>query len=59
MNLGAENSKHLGKRSGVYCGVSYFWDCCDCEDPKDKGCTKGRHISYDDSTFNNILVNRL
>ena len=29
--IGAENSKHLGKRSGSKenIGISFFWDCCD------------------------------
>ncbi|CAM9668038.1 unnamed protein product [Chrysoparadoxa australica] len=47
--MGAENSKHMGLRSGGKnaMGVSYFWDCCDGTDPNSPGCMKGFHQSYD------------
>jgi len=46
--LGAENSKHVGGRSGVVTGLSLFWDCCDSEDVHGVGCASGLHLSYDD-----------
>ena len=47
--LGAENSKHMGTRSGgTHVGLSLFWDCCDEECESGPGCCFGRHKSYDD-----------
>lgn len=47
--MGAENSKHMGTRSGgSNTGLSLFWDCCDEESETGPGCFTGRHISYDD-----------
>ena len=47
--LGAENSKHMGTRSGgKHVGLSLFWDCCDEECESGPGCCLGPHKSYDD-----------
>lgn len=47
--MGAENSKHLGTRSGgKNVGLSLFWDCCDQEKYDGLGCQFGKHLSYDD-----------
>lgn len=47
--LGAENSKHMGTRSGGrHIGLSLFWDCCDEECESGPGCCFGPHKSYDD-----------
>jgi hypothetical protein len=47
--MGAENSKHMGTRSGGRdSGLSLFWDCCDEETPNGPGCRLARHKSYDD-----------
>lgn len=47
--MGAENSKHMGTRSGGdNVGLSLFWDCCESEDIKGEGCARGFHKSYSD-----------
>ena len=47
--LGAENSKHMGTRSGgTHVGLSLFWDCCEEECESGPGCCFGPHKSYDD-----------
>ena len=47
--MGAENSKHMGTRSGgSNVGLSLFWDCCDEESETGPGCCCGPHKSYDD-----------
>lgn len=60
---GAENSKHMGTKSGgKFTGLSTFWDCCDLETYEGKGCMFGKHISYDGqeraSEMTSILINR-
>ena len=48
--MGAENSKHMGTRSGGKDkGLSLFWDCCDQIDFNGIGCQLGYHTSYDES----------
>eukprot|EP01038_Epipyxis_sp_PR26KG_P006265 gene6265-8629_t len=47
--MGAENSKHLGTRSGgKNTGLSLFWDCCDENNFNGIPCASSKHISYDD-----------
>jgi hypothetical protein len=47
--MGAENSKHMGTRSGgMNVGLSQFWDCCDEECENGPGCALSWHKSYDD-----------
>ena len=47
--MGAENSKHMGTRSGGHNkGLSLFWDCCDQEEFHGIGCQFGYHKSYDE-----------
>ena len=47
--IGAENSKHMGTKSGGFnTGLSLFWDCCEEESINAVGCTSGHHKSYDD-----------
>jgi len=46
--MGAENSKHMGTRSGgQHLGLSLFWDCCEEERRDGPGCCRGMHMSYD------------
>ena len=56
--LGAENSKHVGGRSGVVTGLSLFWDCCDAEDIDGVGCMTGVHVSYDDEPLKSFMLNQ-
>ena len=57
--IGAENSKHMGTKSGgLNIGLSLFWDCCGEEIINAVGCTSGQHKSYDDydRSANSFLV---
>ena len=56
--IGAEMSKHYGTKSGGICtGLSLSWDCCDAEDYNASGCKRGLHVSYDDNTPVNFMMN--
>lgn len=56
--MGAENSKHLGTKSGgANTGLSLFWDCCQEESSSGQGCVSGRHKTYDeDDTSNSYML---
>ena len=56
--IGAEMSKHYGTKSGgIHTGLSLSWDCCDAEDYNAGGCKRGLHVSYDDDTPVNFMMN--
>ena len=56
--IGAEMSKHYGTKSGgIHTGLSLSWDCCDAEDYNASGCKRGLHVSYDDNTPVNFMMN--
>ena len=59
--IGAENSKHMGTKSGgSNTGLSTFWDCCNLESFDGEGCMRGKHISYDNEfdPVESILLNK-
>ena len=56
--IGAEMSKHYGTKSGgIHTGLSLSWDCCDAEDYNAIGCKRGLHVTYDEYTHHNFMMN--
>ena len=54
---GAENSKHMGTKSGgPNTGLTVFWDCCGEEKATGLGCITGKHKSYDDDESPNSFL---